>query len=310
MHKVQGTSYTKVILSFLLIIFKLLAGFFGNSTLLLADAVRSLSEFVNESVKFLGISIANMPEDRSHNYGHGKIVTLCMGAGACLLLFAGLSAFSLGSEQLLMSIHGKESETPKTIAFFAAILTFVSRDIIFEGSYESQTGAAFPKNNTPIKDLLVSGFIIFCIGLTSLPGKDPDIADSLAAGVTYVVVSLMLLYILWTSGRLLYKAANELIEASLDEDTNRKIRGIINKTQGVMGSGELKTRKIVNGIAINACIIVHSFLSIQEPEEIANLMEERLKAAFEEDVYTLIKVEPAPIKGFRSQNTGADPCEN
>jgi cation diffusion facilitator family transporter len=256
LHKVQGTSYTKVILSFLLIIFKLLAGFFGNSTLLLADAVRSLSEFVNESVKFLGISIANKPEDRSHNYGHGKIVTLCMGAGACLLLFAGLSAFSLGSEQLLMSIHGKESETPKTIAFFAAILTFVSRDIIFEGSYESQTGAAFPKNNIPIIDLLVSGFIIFCIGLTSLPGKDPDIADSLVT----VVVSL---YILWTSGRHLYKAANELIEASLDEDTNRKIRGIINKTQGVMGSGELKTRKIVNGIAINSCIIVYSFLSIK-----------------------------------------------
>ena len=45
-------------------------------------------------------------------------------------------------------------------------------------------------------------------------------------------------------------------------------------------------------------------------QKIANLMEERLKAAFGEDAYTLIKVEPAPIKGFRSQNTGADPCEN
>src|SRR5665647_1291684 len=49
--------------SFLLTVFKLLAGFFGNSTLLLADAVRSFSEFVNESVKLLDLSIANKPED-------------------------------------------------------------------------------------------------------------------------------------------------------------------------------------------------------------------------------------------------------
>ena len=96
LHKVQGTSYTKVILSFLLIIFKLLAGFFGNSTLLLADAVRSLSEFVNESVKFLGISIANKPEDRSHNYGHGKIVTLCMGGRGLSTSFCRSQCFFFG----------------------------------------------------------------------------------------------------------------------------------------------------------------------------------------------------------------------
>lgn len=63
LDKARSVSYTKLALSFLLTVFKLLAGFFGNSTLLLADAVRSFSEFVNESVKLLDLSIANKPED-------------------------------------------------------------------------------------------------------------------------------------------------------------------------------------------------------------------------------------------------------
>ena len=115
LDKSQSISYSKLVLSFLLTVFKLLAGLLGNSTLLLADSVRSFSEFVNESVKLLDFSIANKPEDKSHNYGHGKIATLCTGAEACVLLVAGLYAFSIGSEHVLMFIKGKELEAPETI---------------------------------------------------------------------------------------------------------------------------------------------------------------------------------------------------
>jgi len=191
LDKARSVSYTKLALSFLLTVFKLLAGFFGNSTLLLADAVRSFSEFVNESVKLLDLSIANKPEDKSHNYGHGKIATLCLGGGACVLLFAGFHTFSLGSEQLLMFIQGKESEGPETIALFAAISAFVSRYIIFAESYELQTSKTSSKGRIHIKGLFASGFIILGIGVTFLPGRSLGIADSLAA-VLLTGVSKML----------------------------------------------------------------------------------------------------------------------
>ena len=145
-----------------------------------------------------------------------------------------------------MFIQGKESEGPETIALFAAISAFVSRYIIFAESYELQTSKTSSKGRIHIKGLFASGFIILGIGITFLPGRSLGIADSLAA-------VLLSIYLLWTSGRLLYKAADELIEASLDEETNRKIREIINETEGVTGSRELKTRRIGKGIAINAC---------------------------------------------------------
>jgi divalent metal cation (Fe/Co/Zn/Cd) transporter len=131
-----------------------------------------------------------------------------------------------------MFIQGKESETPNTIALFAAILAFVLRDIIFVDSFESRTREIFPKDGTPIKELFVSGFIILFIGCTFLPGKNLNIADSLA-------VVLVGFYI-WASGGLLYRAGDELIEASLDDNTNGRIREMIDKTQGVTDSEELK----------------------------------------------------------------------
>jgi divalent metal cation (Fe/Co/Zn/Cd) transporter len=96
LNKVQGIIYSRIILSFLLTIFKLLTEIFENSTLLLADGVRSFSELLNEAIESLRLPIRKKPEDRSYNYGHGKILTLCLEAVACVLPFATFHTFSLG----------------------------------------------------------------------------------------------------------------------------------------------------------------------------------------------------------------------
>lgn len=289
----RNISYTGLFFSLALTLFKLLVGLFGHSTALLADAVRSFSELIGESVKLLDLFISKKPEDWNHNYGHGKIVTLITGAGACVLLFAGVQSFTLASGELLMFIQGRETEAPEIFAFTAAAFILVSKEIIhfFNRKAEKQTeGISSEINsdtrNAHIKSLFFSGFVTLGIGCTFLPGKNWDIADSFIA-------VLLSLYFIGTSGRLLYGTANELIEASLDEENNRKIRGIINRTEGVLGSSELKTRKIGNGIAINACITVNNSLNIQEVAEIADLVEARLKTAYGQEIYTIIKAEPA-----------------
>jgi len=293
LNEPRNVSYAGLFFSLTLTLFKLFAGLLGHSTALLADAVRSFSELINELVKLLDLSIARKPEDWSHNYGHGKVATLFMGAGACVLLFAGIQSASLASGELLTFIQGRETETPELFALSAAAFALVSKEIapLFGRRIEKQTeeissGIGFYAGNSQIRSLVLSCFVTLGIGCTFLPGKNWVVTDSLIA-------VLLSLYLLGSSGRLLYSTANELIEASLDEENNRKIKEIINRTEGVLGSGELKTRRIGNGVAINACITVNSSLNIQEVAEIADLVEERLKAAYGEGIYTLIKAEPA-----------------
>jgi ferrous-iron efflux pump FieF len=292
LNKTRNISYTGLFFSLAITLFKLFAGLLGNSTALLADAVRSFSELINELVKLLGLFVASKPEDWSHNYGHGKVMTLFMGAGACVLFFAGVQSFALASGELLMFVQGRETESPEMFALLTAGFTLISKEIapLFNRKAGNQTEGVLSKidsysRNAHIRSLLLSCLVTLGIGCTFLPGKNWAISDSFIA----VLVSL---YLLGTSGRLLYGTANELIEASLDEENNRKISEIINKTEGVMGSGELKTRKIGNEIAINACITVNNSLNIKEVVEIADLVEERLKIAYGKRIYTLIKAEP------------------
>lgn len=322
-NKTRNKSYTGLALSLILTIFKLLAGILGNSTLLLADAVRSFSGFTNECIELLDFSIGSKPGDESHNYGHGKITTLCMGAGALILLFASFHTISLSSGELLTFLQNKEPETPETIAFYAAIAAFVLRNTmaVLTGNPEAQATEVSSKAHIPvkglsitpikrllvikikglsttsIKDILIFGFVISGIGCTFLPEKSFEIADSFGA-------LLLSLYLLGISGRLLYRTANELIEASLEEENNLRIREIINETENVTGSGELKTRRIGKGIAINASVNVNNSLSVLEAAEIANIVEKRLKAAFTEDVYVLIKIEPIPRKNQNFKSKG------
>ena len=64
--------------NFLLVIFKFLAGIAGHSAAMMADAVHSLSDFVTDVVVILFVRISNKPQDKGHDYGHGKYETLVL----------------------------------------------------------------------------------------------------------------------------------------------------------------------------------------------------------------------------------------
>lgn len=241
-------------------------------------------------MKLLDNQIALKPEDMSHNYGHGKVATLCMSAWAVMLLLAGFQILSQGMGELIILMKGQNPVTPAASAFFAAALSPLSKGILLR-SDERGNRQLYPGESKPGKypslreEIFFSGCVLLGIGCTFLPGREWAAADSLAA----VILSL---FMLKASGRVLYGTADELIEASLDEESNRKIRKIISETEGVISCRGLKTRRIGKSIAVNVSISVKDSLNIREAAGIAGRVEERLKAAYGEETYTLIKAEP------------------
>ena len=61
-----------------LILLKLLAGIWGQSQALIADAVHSASDLFTDAVVLFGIYIGRRPPDRHHHFGHGRIETLAV----------------------------------------------------------------------------------------------------------------------------------------------------------------------------------------------------------------------------------------
>ena len=81
------------IVNFLLLVFKFFAGIAGHSAAMLADAVHSLSDFITDIVVIVFVRIAGKPEDKGHDYGHGKYETLATAIIGLLLLCVGFGIF-------------------------------------------------------------------------------------------------------------------------------------------------------------------------------------------------------------------------
>ena len=78
-----------IIVNFVLLAFKFVAGILGHSAAMLADAVHSLSDFVTDVIVLVFVRISNKPQDKDHDYGHGKYETLATAIIGILLLLVG-----------------------------------------------------------------------------------------------------------------------------------------------------------------------------------------------------------------------------
>lgn len=70
------TTYFSIISNTILAIIKGLAGFFGNSYALIADAIESTTDIFASLLILFGFKYAKRPADENHPYGHGKIEPL------------------------------------------------------------------------------------------------------------------------------------------------------------------------------------------------------------------------------------------
>src|SRR5215469_10655730 len=67
---------------------KMLAGIFGHSHALVADAVESLADVFSSIIVWRGVVVAEEPADEDHPYGHGKAEPLAAAVVSTMLLVA------------------------------------------------------------------------------------------------------------------------------------------------------------------------------------------------------------------------------
>ena len=116
--------------NFLLVIFKFLAGIAGHSAAMMADAVHSLSDFVTDVVVILFVRISNKPQDKGHDYGHGKYETLATALIGVALLGVGCGILWNGAGEILAFMRGEQLRAPGVLALIAALVYLIEGDIV------------------------------------------------------------------------------------------------------------------------------------------------------------------------------------
>src|SRR6516164_8049465 len=95
-----------------LAVLKMLAGIFGHSHALVADAVESMADVFSSIVVWRGVVVAEEPADEDHPYGHGKAEPIAAAiVSAMLLLASGLIIFQALGEVL----HPHTAPAPFTL---------------------------------------------------------------------------------------------------------------------------------------------------------------------------------------------------
>ena len=117
--------------NFLLVIFKFIAGILGHSAAMIADAVHSLSDFATDIVVLIFTRISNKPQDKNHDYGHGKYETLATAIIGIVLFAVGASICWNGLQAIQTVWQGGRLPAPGMLAFAGAIISIVSKELIY-----------------------------------------------------------------------------------------------------------------------------------------------------------------------------------
>lgn len=277
------------LVNFLLLVFKFVAGFVGNSAAMIADAVHSLSDFITDIIVILFVRVSSMPKDENHHYGHGKYETLATAIIGVVLFAVGVGILVNAVETIIDFFHGKELAAPNIWALGAAAVSIVFKEALYQ--YTVYKGKNLNSNAVMANawhhrsDALSSIGTLLGISGAMFLGEKWRVLDPIAA-------FLVSIFILKVAIELTKGSLEELLEKSLPKKTQEKILNIIHSFPEVKSPHNLRTRHIGSNIAIEFHIRMDGNLSLNEVHEITKRMENALKAEFGPLTHIGIHMEP------------------
>ena len=273
----------------LLLVFKFMAGIVGRSSAMIADALHSLSDFVTDIIVLVFVKISNKPQDKSHDYGHGKYETLALTIIGVALMAVAIGIIVKGALKIATWAKGEMLEAPGMLAFWAAIVSIVLK----EGVYRYSIIKARKLNSKAVEanawhhrsDALSSIGTAVGIGGAIFFGQRWTILDPIAS----VVVGAFIVKVAFD---LLKNGIGDLMEQSLPEQVEEEILQLAASVSGVTKPHDLRTRRIGNHYAIELHILMDGDLTLKEAHDKASEVEDLLRQHYGEETHVAVHVEP------------------
>lgn len=283
-EKAIKATYYSIASNISLAVIKGLAGIFGNSFALIADAIESTADIFSSILILLGLKYAKRPADDNHPYGHGRIEPLItfivVGFLICSAVFI--------AYQSILNIR-----TPHNLPESWTLYILGGIIIWKEISFRLMMNKAKETNSSSLKadawhhrsDAITSlaAFIGICIALFA--GKGFEAADDWAA----LFASFFILYNCY---KIFRPALGEIMDENLYEDLIVDIRREALKVPGIRGTEKCYVRKIGMSYVVDLHAIVDAHISVFEGHELAHKLQDALKIAIPEISNCLIHIEP------------------
>lgn len=273
-----------------LLLFKFVAGIAGHSAAMVADAVHSLSDLVTDAIVLVFVRISSMPQDKSHDYGHGKYETLATAIIGLALAAVAFGIIYSGATKIAAWLGGEQLEAPGLLALWAALLSIVLK----EGVYRYSILKARQLNSTAVEanawhhrsDALSSVGTAIGIGGAIFLGQRWTVLDPLAS----VVVGAVIVKVAF---QLLRGGIGDLTEQSLPDAVEDEILALVATLPGVDKPHDLRTRRIGSHYAIEMHILMDGDMTLREAHDKATAVEDLLRERYGARTHVAVHMEPS-----------------
>lgn len=277
------------VINMALLTIKFIAGIVGHSSAMIADAVHSLSDFITDLIVLVFVHISTKPQDKSHDYGHGKFETIASFIIGLALVAAATAIIYSGITKIVAWANGQELESPGMLALWAALFSIACKEALYQYTVlrgKDLSSQALVANAWHHRsDALSSIGTTIGIGGAILLGHRWTVLDPLAS----VIVGFILVKV---AVQLLRTSMDELTECSLPEETEQEIADIVLSFPGVVEPHNLRTRRIGNRIAIEMHLRMDGDLPLRQVHDCATAIEHQLKERFGADTHISLHMEP------------------
>lgn len=256
---------------------KLVAFLLSGSVSVLSEALHSVGDIVASMLAYASVRVSEVPADREHPYGHGKVESFAGLAEAMLLIGAGVY---VGYEAIarLLNPEPIRVDIALGIILVAAVWNaFVSR-YIHRVAEETDSEALRANALHLTADVFTSAGVLVALLLVRLSGNaifDPLIALALTV------------WILLSGGRIAFRTYQALIDRRLPQEDIDVIVSILRRHPAVLGYHQLRTRKAGSQRHIDAHILVEDTLSLLEAHAITEEVEDLIRGELPNVVITL-----------------------
>lgn len=272
-----------------LLAFKFIAGILGHSAAMIADAVHSLSDFVTDLIVLVFVHISGQPQDKSHDYGHGKYETLALTIIGIALIIVAVGIFSSGAQRIAAWIRGEELTAPGLLALWAALVSILLKELTYRYTIRKARQLDSPAMEANAwhhrSDALSSIGTAIGIGGAALLGRRWAVLDPIAS----IIVGA---FIVKVAVELILQGMRDLLEHSLPDDIEDEIMRIAQAEPDVIEPHDLRTRRIGNRYAIELHILMSGDITLSKAHDHADSIEERLKKRFGDNTHIAIHMEP------------------
>lgn len=283
-QKAIKATYFSIVGNTSLAIVKGLAGFFGNSYALVADAIESTTDIFASLLVLFGIKYSNRPADENHPYGHGRAEPLITFLVVGFLI---TSATIIGYESVINIQTDHELPKSWTLYVLGAIILWkeYSFRLVMKRSKETNSSSLKADAWHHRSDALTSIAAFVGISIALFFGKGYESADDWAA----LFASFFILY---NSYLIFRPALGEIMDEHLYDDLVEEIRQVSHQVEGVIDTEKCFIRKAGMKYHVDLHARVSGKISVIEGHDISHRLKDTLREEIPELGHVLIHIEP------------------